>query len=232
MVEDVIMRSKRMIINIAVFLIAILTLYFLEYKYNISNLVDLARVQSMVENTGVKGVMIFILVLSIRQVFILPSGAVFVMAGVVFGTVLGSIYCYIGHMINCLLAYFVGLRFKKLGKRFISEKYLLKLNSLQGEDAFRRLFTMRTIPGFPVDPISFGAGIVEVDFNAYYKATALGAIPKVFMYTYLGEGLKDIFSINTIIMILFMVLLSLSPYLTNKKTLLKYKLKPEKKIDR
>ena len=54
----------------------------------------------------------------------------------------------------------------------------------------------RFLPFIPFDPLSYAAGIVDLDAKKYTLATFLGSIPRAFFYAFLGASLGIIPPIN------------------------------------
>ncbi len=179
---------------------------------------DVEGIQALIEGAGVWSIIIFIVICMFRQVFLMPSPVVFISGGLIFGTLAGSLYTILGHMVNIALAYYIGRRFEHSIERFISAKYIEKLRRAKEKGSFAQIFAMRTTPGFPVDPISFGAGFVGMDFHQYFWASFLGSVPKIVLYAYLGQRLDDLFTLETMIALVFLLTLALMPYvLKNRK---------------
>lgn len=76
---------------------------------------------------------------------------------------------------------------------------------------------MRVTPGFPFDPISYGAGLAGINYSQFLLGTALGSTPKVFLYTFLGDGIDEIFSIKTLAVFIILILLACLPLLLDKR---------------
>lgn len=198
-------------------IIAAVTIFFILYIIDRLGIIgiqpDLESVRALIEEGGMWSVAIFLFICVFRQLFFLPTTLVYIAGGLIFGPFLGALYSIGGHTANTFLAYHVGLRFKDSIQRFISEKYVKKLQRVKKRGSFKQLFAMRVTPGFPVDPISFGAGFVEMNFHLYQWASFLGSVPKIMVYSYLGQRLEDLFAVETLVALGFLLALALIPYL-------------------
>jgi len=206
------MTSKNRFIMVMGTAVIILLFFLVDHLGLLRMRLDVDGIRNLIEGTGMAGILIFIAICMFRQIFFLPTLAVFIAGGLIFGALWGPVYALFGHMINISLAYYIGGRFEHLIEGFISERYVEKLRNAQGKGSWKKIFTMRTTPGFPIDAISFGAGFVQMDFRNYFIGTLLGTLPKVFVYGYLGEQLDEFFSWTTILVLGFMMLLALAPY--------------------
>jgi uncharacterized membrane protein YdjX (TVP38/TMEM64 family) len=169
------------------------------------------------ENAGLWSILIFLFICMFRQIFLIPSPVVFISGGLIFGTLFGALYTIMGHMFNITVAYYIGRRFEHSIEGFISEKYLHKLRRAKEKGSFTQIFAMRATPGFPVDPISFGAGFVGMDFHQYLGASFLGSVPKIVLYAYLGQRLDNLFTLETMIALVFLLTLALMPYVIENR---------------
>jgi len=178
--------------------------------------IDLEEIQTIVEMFGVWGVLVFVGIASIRPFIFIPSALLLVIGGMVFGTIMGTILCIIGILISSSLCFLLASRFEGIFARLLKGKYLNRLGRLKDKEAIKTLFMMRVTPGFPFDPISYGAGLTGVSFNDFFIGTFLGSLPKVFLYTLLGDGIEDFFSYRTMAVFIILVLFALAPIFYQK----------------
>jgi len=211
------MTEKKQSIGIIAGVLIFFTLYIIDRLGIVGIQVDIESIRALIEGGGIWSVIIFLFVCMFRQIFFLPTTLVYISGGLIFGPLWGSLYSVLGHMVNVVLAYYVGLRFEESIQRFVSEKYVVKLRKIKEKGSFKELFAMRVTPGFPVDPISFGAGFVGMNFHIYLLASFWGAIPKIIIYAYLGQGLDNLFSFQTMIALAFLLTLALMPYVIKKR---------------
>ncbi|NBG89090.1 TVP38/TMEM64 family protein [Isachenkonia alkalipeptolytica] len=207
------MTGKNRSIGIIAGVMIFFVLYLIDRLGIIGIQPDVDSIRALIEEGGMWSIIVFLFICMFRQLFFLPTTVVYISGGLIFGPLLGSLYSVTGHTVNIFLAYVVGLRFKESIRRFISVKYVEKLRKAKKQGSFKPLFAMRVTPGFPVDPISFGAGFVEMNFNIYFLASVLGSVPKIVVYSYLGQRLENIFAMETILALGSLLILALIPYL-------------------
>ena len=188
----------------------------IKYHSLIQGNFDLETLVEIVGQFGRYGEIVYLLVISLRPLLFIPSPAVFIIGGVIFGTIKGSIFNLIGILANASLGYFLAGRFKNTFYRLVGEKYLKRFAGIGRNEEIKALFTMRVTPAFPFDPVSYASGLVGIPFKDFIIGTALGSTPKVILYTFLGDGIENIFSIRTIVVLIILVVLALTPYIFDK----------------
>lgn len=181
------------------------------------NPIDVDKIQEIVESFGVWGGLVFLIIASIRPFLFIPSPVLFLMGGILYGWIIGSILNLVGLLIGALLCHILAGRFQGFFVKLVGSKYIDKLEQLKGRETIRALFMMRVTPGFPFDPISYGAGLTGINRHDFLLGTFLGSTPKVFLYGFLGDGIEDIFSLRTIIVFLILILLACLPLIKKKK---------------
>ena len=89
--------------------------------------------------------------------------------------VLGSALCFI-------LSRTLGKKFalRIVGKSLESAEHFFKKYGLQS------VFIVRIMPFVPFDAVSYGAGLVGGPFSKFILATAIGIIPSILVYSYVG----------------------------------------------
>ncbi|GAB6086035.1 TVP38/TMEM64 family protein [Alkaliphilus crotonatoxidans] len=179
--------------------------------------VDIKKLQNLVESFGMWGVAVFVILSSIRPFLFIPSPVLFVLGGVLYGGLIGSILSLVGLLTGASLCRYFAGRFQKFFVRIIGKHHRDKLEELGGEKVVKKLFMMRVTPGFPFDPISYGAGLAGINYSQFLLGTALGSTPKVFLYTFLGDGIDEIFSIKTLAVFIILILLACLPLLLDKR---------------
>ena len=60
-----------------------------------------------------------------------------------------------------------------------------------GHDGFQTVFWIRVVPNLPYDMQNFGLGCSRVPFGTFLAATALGLVPGLLVWVYLGYTLSD-----------------------------------------
>lgn len=133
--------------------------------------------------------------LSIGQAVIapLPMNVIIITNGLVFGPMWGSLLSWFSTIIGASICFQLS---KALGKPF-AEKVIG--NSMEKAEAFfqkyglHAMFLVRVLPFVPFDAISYGAPLVGVSFSRFLLATAVGIIPSILIYSFLGKLIAGIY---------------------------------------
>ena len=123
----------------------------------------------------------------------LPANVVTITNSLVFGPVWGSVLSWFSTVLGACLCFLLS---KTFGKPF-AEKIVG--DSIHGaEDFFKKyglhaMFLVRIMPFVPFDAISYGAPLVGVPFSRFLLATAVGIIPSILVYSYVGRFIAGIY---------------------------------------
>ncbi len=178
---------------------------------------DVDYVQGIVESFGALGVLVYILLNCIRPLLFIPTTIMYVSGGLIYGKLRGSVYTLIGLIGGSSIPFFLARRFQNLFKRILGNKYLSKMDKIDDSNVTRRLFTIRVTPGLPFDIVSYLSGVTGVPYKEFIIGSLLGAFPKIFLYSILGDQLDNIFSLQTIIIFLVLLFLAVSPHIFRNK---------------
>lgn len=135
--------------------------------------------------------------------FIIPASLIYISIGMAFPTPAACLISLVGIILEVTVTYFLGLFLggeyvnkllaKSKGGRKILEK---KLN-----DNFPALLGIRALPVFPIDFVSLFWGASKCKFPRYFIASVVGIMPRVILFTILGDGIYDYIPIHLIIKI-------------------------------
>jgi uncharacterized membrane protein YdjX (TVP38/TMEM64 family) len=118
----------------------------------------------------------------------LPTTVMSIVGGAVFGVARGGLLAWTGAMAGTLIAYTLA---RSIGKgsvrRFLGRHHLL--DRLRKRSDFWALLRLRVLPVAPFAVLDYVAGIVGVSLRALLLATAIGILPSLAAYTYVGAEL-------------------------------------------
>jgi len=194
------------------------------------------ELRNFISSWGGNAVVIFLGISALRPIFLFPASILTVVAGLVFGTLTGTLYAVLGSSIGAVVAYFFS---KFLGSGFLYMWFGNQLRTIEmmlNEQGIRIIFLLRLIPIVPFDLVNYAAGLVKVNIMNYIVGTFLGLIPATFAYTFLGDSLKKLYSFQFFLSILVFLLLIYLPIVyerqrkkNGKPSLMDIKEKGEKK---
>lgn len=135
--------------------------------------------------------------------FIIPASLIYISIGMAFSPVTACLISLVGIIIEVTGTYFLG-RF--LGGDYV-EKLLRKskggqkILDMKLNDNFPALLGIRALPVFPIDFVSLFWGASKCKFPRYFLASVIGIMPRVVLFTILGDGIYDYIPIHLIIKI-------------------------------
>lgn len=107
----------------------------------------------------------------------IPVTIMAMVAGILFGTLVGSIVSVLGVLVGCWGAYWLA---RLVGRgpvaRLLGKRSALIQSHLEG-NAFNAVFLLRLMPGLPYWPVNYGAGAFGVGQRDFVVASGLAAIP-------------------------------------------------------
>jgi uncharacterized membrane protein YdjX (TVP38/TMEM64 family) len=144
--------------------------------------------EHVVEQWGALSVLVYPLLVMLATVLFLPGGILSLGGGFFFGLWWGTLLVLVGNLLGAAVGFFVG---RKLGRRFVRQKILRdpRWAALDGAIALhgpRIIFFSQLNPLFPTSLFNYLYGLSNVRFWTCLKWVALGRLPGVFLYCYLG----------------------------------------------
>ena len=123
----------------------------------------------------------------------LPGNVVAITNGLVFGPLWGALLSWFSTLIGASICFILS---RRLGKPFAQRIVGTSLD--RAETFFKRyglhtMFAMRIVPFMPFDAISYVAGLVGVPYPTFLLATAIGIVPSIIIYSYLGSMVMSAF---------------------------------------
>ena len=117
----------------------------------------------------------------------LPGNVVAITNGLIFGPLWGALLSWTTTLIGASICFALS---RRLGKPFAQKIVGPSLD--RAETFFKKyglhtMFAVRIVPFMPFDAISYVAGLVGVPYTTFLAATAIGIIPSILLYSYLGS---------------------------------------------
>jgi uncharacterized membrane protein YdjX (TVP38/TMEM64 family) len=144
--------------------------------------------ESVVRRWGMMSVVIYPLLVMAATVLFLPGGILSLGGGFFFGLWWGTGLVLAGNLLGAAVAFFVG---HKLGRKFVRRRILrdprwAALDGAIAKHGPRIIFYSQLNPLFPTSLFNYLYGITRVRFRDCLKWVALGRLPGIFLYAYLG----------------------------------------------
>lgn len=148
--------------------------------------------KSSIEDHYILGSIGIIITMMLQVVFVfLPGEVIEVMAGYLFGSFMGMVYCLIGSALGSIIIYKlvkkIGMPFiqKSIGIKKINEvSFLKKTNNLN-----LIVFIIFFIPGTPKDIITYFIPFTDMKLSSFLILSSIGRIPSIISSTIGGNAL-------------------------------------------
>jgi len=144
--------------------------------------------ENVVRRWGTMSIVIYPLLVMAATVLLLPGGILSLGGGFFFGLWWGTLLVLVGNLLGAAVAFFVG---DKLGRKLVRQRILrdprwAALDGAIGKHGPRIIFYSQLNPLFPTSLFNYLYGITKVRFWECLQWVALGRLPGVFLYCYLG----------------------------------------------
>jgi uncharacterized membrane protein YdjX (TVP38/TMEM64 family)/rhodanese-related sulfurtransferase len=152
---------------------------------------DAAALEQWVQNAGLAGPLVFMLIYAIGTVFFLPGSVLTLAGGALFGPVMGTFYNLTGATVGAVLAFLVA---RYLASEWVEQKTGGRLKQLkQGVEGegWRFVAFVRLVPLFPFNLLNYALGLTRIRLSHYLIATYLFMLPGAIAYTYLGYAGRE-----------------------------------------
>jgi uncharacterized membrane protein YdjX (TVP38/TMEM64 family) len=144
-----------------------------------------------------QSIIAYLIIFIMSTVALLPSTAALTIAGgFLFGTWWGTVYTIIGATSGSLASFFLMryIFYQWVQRRFATQ--LAYFNREMRQYGARYLLIMQLLPFTPTDIINIIAGIMPLSWWTYAWTTALGIVPGTLIYTWAGQQLHSLQSVN------------------------------------
>ncbi len=176
----------------------------------------LVTFKSWVAAQGSWAPLIFIVVYTVFTVLALPGSALSIMAGVLFGSVLGVSVVLVGATLGASLCFLISRYVLRssvenwLGK---NEKFQ-KLDAITEKNGSIIVAITRLVPLFPFNMLNYGFGLTKVPFSTYVLWTFTCIIPGTVLFVVGTDAITTSLSQGEIPWVLVAVVLSVLAILT------------------
>lgn len=138
----------------------------------------------------------YILLFALLPAAFFPVAVLALAGGLLFGLLWGSLYTFIGAMLNCTLMFLLSRSFGRVQiHRYVSQKlppvWQARLRRAGGPSGFLLLVLLRLIPAFPYNLINYAFGLTDMRLSQYLLASAIGIIPGTLVFINIGDKALD-----------------------------------------
>lgn len=150
--------------------------------------IDPAQIQYFLHTSGNWAHIAYIFIYVLATVLVLPSTALNLTGGAIFGTILGTFWTSVGALLAAVISFALSRTVSRniLSKRLEGKWQLLDAELRRGGLFY--MFAIRLVPIMPYGLVNFAAGLTSISFKDYFLGTTLGTIPSVLPFVMLGSS--------------------------------------------
>lgn len=148
----------------------------------------LTQFSSLIEGYGPAGYALFVLVYAGLEVLAIPAIPLTMSAGLLFGSVTGTIIVSISGTLAASIAFLIARYFarERILKLVEGNKKFLAIDKAIGENSFRVVTLLRLSPLLPFSLGNYLYGLTSVKFIPYFFGSWLGMLPGTWAYVSAG----------------------------------------------
>ncbi|WP_414549907.1 TVP38/TMEM64 family protein [Anabaena sp. CCY 0017] len=155
--------------------------------------IDPELIQSWLQAAGIWAPVTYIAVYVVATFLILPSTALNLTGGAIFGPWMGTFWTSLGAIIAAIAAFIFA---RTVGHDIVSQRLAGRWQAIDAEvrqGGIFYMFAIRLMPILPYGLVNFAAGLTSISFKNYLIGTTLGTVPGILPFVLLGSsGLKAI----------------------------------------
>ena len=165
----------------------------------LGTLVSPQELQAMLQGLGSWAAIGYIGLFTVLPAFFFPVAVLALAGGLLFGLWWGSVYTFIGAILNCTLMFFLARHVGRkqvegLIQKKLSPVWQQRLQDLNSSGGFLFLIILRLIPAVPYNLINYAFGLSAMKYPTYILASAIGIIPGTFAFINIGDKALDVTS--------------------------------------
>ncbi|RME30915.1 TVP38/TMEM64 family protein [Candidatus Woesearchaeota archaeon] len=153
------------------------------------------KLLSWFHSLGVWAGVVYITIYAVAPVLLVPGSLLTVIAGALFGPLLGTLYVIIGANLGALMAFLSARYFGADVKEKVEKTRFMNLqeaNKKIERNGFLFVLFLRLVPLVPYNLLNYGLGLSRVRFRDYFLGSIIGMLPATFAFVYFGDSLASL----------------------------------------
>ena len=175
-------KKKSLPIKPIILLAVVVAIIVISAKMGVGE--KLGALQDWIRSLGVLGPLAFMVVYAVATVAALPGSALSIVAGAVFGPVLGVVTVIFAATLGASLAFLVSRYFARgsIEKWLEGNEKFRKLDELTARHGDIMVAITRLVPLFPFNLLNYGFGLTKVAFKTYVVWSFVCMLPGTILY--------------------------------------------------
>lgn len=188
------MRGSHVIGLVVRIIIAAGIIGLIVWKFDTLRNIDIPALVAAKENVWIAILSIWGVYLLKAVTFVVPASVVYIAVGMAFRPVIAILVNSAGILLEVCATYLLGIL---LGGPYVTHKleqvrWGEKILALQKRGKLSAIFLLRLIPVFPIDITGLLLGAVRMRFLPYLGLSLAGILPRVILFTLLGDRIYDL----------------------------------------
>ena len=214
-------RMKNSIIKLLIPLSVLIIIITTVRITGLNKHLDQTTLRTWIEGFGSWGPVFYISFYSVAPALFLPGLPITIAGGLAFGPIWGVIYTLIGSTIGASFAFLIARYFVRGQVEKLLKGKLKGIDEGVEKKGWIYVAITRLIPLFPFNLLNYAFGLTKIRFSHYLIATSIFMLPGIIAYVIFGSSILDILrgnlSLEFIIGIILIAILSIMPTIYNKK---------------
>lgn len=159
--------------------------------FTVAGPVSEREVRDWLEPLGVLAPLGFIALATVLGALLVPGPLLAAASGLLFGTVLGTAVTLCSACGTAVVALLIGRGMGARAAEQVAGERYAEIAARLRRHGVMAVVMARLVPGVPDGPVSYVAGVIGLRVVQIAAGTAIGALPRAFSYTALGDSVGD-----------------------------------------
>jgi len=184
-------------LRLSVFAIIIVCICLAIFVFKVQNHLDI--LQKFVDKFGIfLGGLVFMGVFVLLIVFLIPVTIPTIIAGIIFKLWFGILFVWAASVIGGTVSFVLGRYVfrKSIAKKIEKNRKLNAVDSAIGQEGWKIVLLLRLTPIIPESLLNYALSVTKIQFIHYFICSAIGLVPGVSFFTYVGSMIGNISEIG------------------------------------
>lgn len=161
--------------------------------------IEPTQIQAWLKSVGIWAPIAYIALYVVATVLVLPSTALNLTGGAIFGPWLGTVWTSLGAILAAIVAFAFT---RTVGREAIAKRLAGRWQAMDAEmrqGGLFYMFAIRLVPIMPYGLVNFAAGLTSISFKDYLLGTVIGTVPSVLPFVLLGSSGLEAFTTGDVL---------------------------------
>jgi len=182
-------NAKGKCVVLVLVLAAVVSVLLLAAEFDVTaRLRDVQGIRLWFQNLGAIGYLVYVLLYIFTAVFMLPTSAVTILAGITFGSIVGGVLALISATIGACVAFLIARYAARdtIVGRFGQNPLFKRIEDGVRENGTSFLILTRLVPVFPYNIQNYAYGVTNIRLTTFALVSLVTMAPGAFIYAYMA----------------------------------------------